>query len=183
MTRRQPDPAALDAMVLGTDGDEHLDDWRDLLASPDADAVWQAAVERREKIDAVARALRAAPWMAPIVLHMRRAMRRRPLASLGVGLRFGSPLAATLAEEGRIEVTPGAVVVLDVPIGRDVSIELPTGATLRRETSSGSEAFPYAGWAMERGDGVVVLAVVGADARTVATIVLREVASGENGAV
>lgn len=184
MTGRRPlDPLALDRMVLGTDDERDLDVWTDLLATPRAADAWREAVERRRRIDAVARAIAAAPWLAGPMLRLRRAMRRSVAGSWpGATVTMSSPLAAMLAPEvpHDVPLTSGATTVIDVPVGAEVRIERPLGTRLYRLTSGGEVAFDHPGWRMERGDGVVAIVARNDEGAPLATLALIESPSGEN---
>lgn len=184
MTRRRPlDPLALDRMVLGTDDERDHNAWAELLATPRAPDAWREAVDRRRRIDALARAIAAAPWIAGPMLRLRRAMRRSGVGSwLGAAVSMSSPLGAMLAPEVSLDVplTSGATSVLDVSVGAEVRIERPPGTRLQQLTSGGEVAFDHPGWRMERGDGVVVLVARSDAGAPLATLVLIESPSGEN---
>ena len=182
-SQRRLDPLALDRMVLGTDDEDDLDAWTDLLATPLAADAWRHAVERRNHLDALASAIAAAPWLAGPMLRLRRAIRRSAAKSWpGAVVTLSSPLVALLASEAphQVPLTSGATCVLEVPIGLDVRIERPLGTRLRQLSSDGEVAFDHPGWRMERGDGVVVLVAVNDEGAPLATLVLVESSSGEN---
>ncbi len=179
MTRRAPpDPLTLDAMVLGTDGDEDLGAWEKLLASPDASTIWGAAVERRRRVDALASVIARQPWLASMMLGWRRAMRRAPmLASWSAEVRFASPLAATLAppDQRGLALKPGATEVLEMALGETVNVTLPPGATLRQVTSHGVQPASLSGWTMDADEAPVVLvATRSGDVVPIATLILIE---------
>lgn len=183
MTRPSPDGVTLDAMILGTDTDDERDAWSDLLASPDAATAWREAVERRARIDAFARVIADHPWLAEVSLKLRRGMRTLGHRGWpGAQVTTGSPLLATLAGGGSpsIMLAQGETRTLEVPVGTEVRIMLPDGTHLQRITPSGAEAYEHPGWLMERGDGLVVLVATQSDGSPVATLVLAEVAPGEN---
>ena len=179
MTKRTPpDPLALDRMVLGTDDDDDLGAWEDLLASPGASATWAAAVERRQRVDALAAVIAGQPWLAPVMLGWRQAMRRAPvLAPWSAEVRFASQLAATLAASDRRDFTlePGDTEVLELALGETVSVSLPPGATLRQVTSLGVQPTRLLAWTLEPGEAPVVLvATRPSDGAPIATLILVE---------
>lgn len=173
-----PDPLTLDRMVLGTEEDDELGAWRDLLASPDASMAWAAAVSRREHVDALAAVVVGHPWLASPMFEWRRLMRRAPsLASWSAEVRFASQLAASLAARDSRDFTlrPGATEVLEVSLGETVSVSLPPGAALRQVTDLGIHPTSLLEWTLEAGEApVVLLAVRASDDTPVATLILIE---------
>lgn len=179
--RRPPDLLTLERMVLGTGDDPGA--WNDLLASPQAAQVWQAAVERRHRIDAFAAVLAAHPWLAAPTLTLRRAMRRLARGTWpGATLDLSSALSATLSADAHQSLTLALAEtrVLELAPGSSVRITLPVGTRLRRLTDSGERPFDAPGWEMETGDGLVVLLAVRDDGAPLATLMLVESPSREN---
>jgi hypothetical protein len=179
MTKRTPpDPLTLDRMVLGTDDGDDLSAWSDLLASPDASTAWAVAVERRQRVDALAFVVAGQPWLAPLMLAWRRVMRRAPpFASWSAEVRFASQFAVSLTAPDRrdFKLRQGATEVLELILGETVSVSLPPGATLRQVTRLGVLPTSLLEWTLEAGEApVVLLAARASDGALMATLVLVE---------
>lgn len=177
MTKRTlPDPLTLDRMILGTD--DNLGAFEDLLASPDASAAWSAAVERRQRVDALAAVIAEQPWLASVMLAWRQAMRRAPaVLSWTAEVQFASQFAPTLAarDQRDFSLKPGATEVLELSLGETVSVALPQGAVLQQVTSQGVLPTNLLEWTLEIGEApVVLLATRASDQRPIATLILVE---------
>ncbi|MBE4751790.1 hypothetical protein G4177_26830 [Corallococcus sp. ZKHCc1 1396] len=158
----------LDALLLGAEDAEALDEWKDLLTAPDAAQRWQEAVDRREHIDHFAAAVIAHPWLAQTLSGLREL--RRTLTPCEPGT-----LEAVLAPEWMSHVlgpeTRPATRLATPRLGDVETVRLARGAILEirpaPEQAEGFRVFyrsarsegllPRRRWRMEAGDAPVLL--------------------------
>jgi hypothetical protein len=186
---RPPDRSTLDAMVLGSDDEQDLDAWKDLVASESASEAWAEAVTRRERMDAFAARIAGREWLASALHRVRRLC--RCAASVDVeGIRgvWRPSLAGAYLDEARprrtVELRWGDEQAVVAEPGDRFEFVLPPGTRLFFVTE-GKAGKAGKGWEMEAGESPVLLLAIHADdtafedldealaqGRTVATLML-----------
>lgn len=162
-----PHPAMLDDMQLDIQQVSGPEDWQDLVSSPNATREWNAATQRRQRVDQIAAVVLQHPWMAKILLRI--SEKCRALGQAGASpfrlARTQSPVQVTL------DAGPPNDIPTDVYWGKPCIIELHVGDGVRFRGPNVS-SFIYrriadegraTGWQMETGDGPTV--IVGAEVR------------------
>lgn len=160
---RNIDPVTLDRMVTGTDSPEDADAWTALVSMPNAAARWDQAVADRKRVDDLARLVQGHPFLASLLLGVRRAGRRMGMLDLPLlDVQAGPDLVAATLGEPVPQAVPlewGQVRVLEVAIGEVVTIHRPSGTRLLFSYHRGEDELPSGRWRMEAGDAPVFVMV------------------------
>jgi hypothetical protein len=175
---RLPDAGTLDALVLGTDATENAAAWEALLRHPEAVEAWQRAAARRRRMDLVATAIRARPWLAQVVQQMSSLSRRlRTTPGFTIAIRFPDAeldelAMATLgpvdAQDEREAARPswGTIVPVRLQVGKRITLQ-PSSATglidVRYLCNRQEGSLPTRTWQLEPAEApVLLIAAVGA---------------------
>lgn len=159
------DPATLDAMVLHTE--DSVADWEALVRSAAGLPAWQTAVQQREQIDHMAERLRKSPWLATVLLPLRRAARalRSPPDFVLQVWEGPALLAETLGATVPRSVEPvtlswGQVISVRVPVGRSICLQpsnIGEPFAVFALSKGIEHALPHCEWTLERNEAPVLL--------------------------
>ncbi|NMO18121.1 hypothetical protein HPC49_14365 [Pyxidicoccus fallax] len=168
MSRKLPDVATLDSLILGAEDADALEDWQELLMAPDAAERWRDAVSRREHIDEFASAVIAHPWLARMLTGLRELQRTLTHREPGVLEAVLAPELMThvLGPEARPTTrlaTPRRGEVEMVRLAQGDIIELRPAPELAGDfrvfyrSALGEGRLPRRRWRMEAGEAPVLL--------------------------
>jgi hypothetical protein len=177
MTSKLPDPATLDAMLLGVDGLQ--EDWENLVSAPGGAQAWEAAQQRRASLDRLAELTTKMPWLSSVLLLMRRAgraFRQRP----DMPEIVFSPMQAALqplgpTEEpatGRIPLQWGDMLEKSLPIDTVFELDVPEDFEVFYHTASQRLPLPKRKWKVESQDEPTLLVVVSSGIDVAALLVV-----------
>lgn len=165
MSRLSVDPATLDAMVLDTEDSAWA--WERLVSSAGGLSAWQTAVQQREHVDQFAQRIRESPWLAKVLLHLRRVGRTLlvPSGSILHVWEGNTLLAETLGGETAQPATPitlswGQVLSVKVAVGRSICLQPSSAAesiAVFAFSKGVEQALPQCEWTLETEEAPVLL--------------------------
>lgn len=142
--------------------------WKRLVAEPGGARAWASEVARQKRRARIAALVAGRPWMAQVMLSVRRAARRiaRPAFAAGTALIESDVFQASLgsadasSEAASVRVEWGESEILAVPIGATVTVVTDGPSAVWWMTSRDRGPLPTKAWTLEPGEAPVVLAVV-----------------------